>query len=129
MTEPIWIDKRALILLHAESVSTHGGFDGLRSEVLLELALARPRNIFAYDGDTDLARLAAAYAIGIARNHPFADGNKRVAFLSIGLFLRLNSVRLIADKAEAVRLMFAVAEGTLDEAALADWIGSHMQAG
>ena len=96
--------------------------------MLLESALARPRNIFAYDGDTDLARLAAAYAIGIARNHPFADGNKRVAFLSIGLFLRLNSVRLIADKAEAVRLMLAVAEGILDEAALADWIDSHIQA-
>lgn len=96
--------------------------------MLLESALARPRNIFAYDGDTDLARLAAAYAIGIARNHPFADGNKRVAFLSIGLFLRLNSVRLIADKAEAVPLVFAVAEGTLDEAALADWIDSHIQA-
>ena len=89
---------------------------------------SRDRDIFAYDGDTDLARLAAAYAVGIARNHPFADGNKRLAFLSIGLFLRLNSARLIADKAEAVRVIFSVAEGTLDEAALAHWIGSHIQA-
>jgi death on curing protein len=106
--EPIWIDKRALLLLHAESLAAYGGLEGLRSDVLLESALARPRNIFAYEG-TNLARLAAAYAIGIAKNHPFADGNKRAAFLSIGVFLRLNGSRLIADETEAVRVMLAVA--------------------
>lgn len=127
MIEPIWIDKRALLLLHAESLAAYGGLEGLRSDVLLESALARPRNIFAYEG-TNLARLAAAYAIGIAKNHPFADGNKRAAFLSIGVFLRLNGSRLIADKTEAVRVMLAVAEGTLDEADLAEWIRSRIQA-
>ena len=128
MNEPIWIGKRALFLLHAESLAAYGGLEGLRSDVLLESALARPRNIFAYEGDTNLARLAAAYAIGIAKNHPFADGNKRAAFLSIGVFLRLNGSRLIADETEAVRVMLAVAEGTLDEADLAEWIRSHIQA-
>ena len=128
MNEPIWIDKRALFLLHAESSAAYGGLEGLRSDVLLESALARPRNIFAYEGDTNLARLAAAYAIRIAKNHPFADDNKRAAFLSIGVFLRLNGSRLIADKTEAVRVMLAVAEGTLDEADLAEWIRSRIQA-
>lgn len=128
MIEPIWIDKRALILLHAESLAAHGGLDGLSSDLLLEAALARPRNIFSYGGGTNLPRLAAAYAIGIARNHPFADGNKRAAFLCIGLFVRLNGMRLLTDKAEAVRVMFAVAEGTLSEAELEEWIRSHIQA-
>ena len=124
---PRWIDKEALILLHAESLAEHGGLEGMRDEGLLDSALARPQNIHAYEGITDVARLAAVYGVGIAKNHPFADGNKRAAFLSIGLFLGLNGKRLVADKAEATRVMLAVAAGELSEVDFAEWIRTHMK--
>jgi death on curing protein len=122
---PRWIDKQALLLLHAESLAEHGGLEGMRDEGLLESALARAENIHAYEEDADLARLAAAYGVGIAKNHPFADGNKRAAFLAVGLFLALNGRRLVADKADATRVMLAVAAGELSEAELANWIRTH----
>ena len=124
---PRWIDKEALILLHAESLAEHGGLEGMRDEGLLDSALARPQNVHAYEEVTDVARLAAAYGVGIAKNHPFADGNKRAAFLSIGLFLGLNGKRLVADKAEATQVMRAVAAGELSEAEFAEWIKAHMK--
>lgn len=124
---PRWIDKEALILLHAESLAEHGGLEGMRDEGLLDSALARPQNVHAYEEVTDIARLAAAYGVGIAKNHPFADGNKRAAFLSVGLFLGLNGKRLVADKAEATRVMLAVAAGELSEADFAEWIKAHMK--
>lgn len=124
---PRWIDKEALILLHAESLAEHGGLEGLRDEGLLESALARPRNIHAYEEIDDLAALAAAYAVGIAKNHPFADGNKRAAFLALGLFLALNGKRLVADRVEATQVMLAVAAGKLSETELAGWIKAHMK--
>jgi death-on-curing protein len=122
MSEPRWIDRRALELLHLESLAEHGGAPGLRDENLLESALARPLNIFAYEGVTDLPRLAASYAFGLARNHPFVDGNKRAAFLAAGLFLALNGLRLTATQIDAYEKMIALAAGELDEAAFADWI-------
>ncbi len=124
---PRWIDKEALILLHAESLAEHGGLEGLRDEGLLDSALARPLNVHAYEEVTDIARLAAAYGVGIAKNHPFADGNKRAAFLSVGLFLGLNGQRLVADKADAIRVMLAVAAGELSESEFAEWIKVHMK--
>ncbi len=124
---PRWIDKEALILLHAESLAEHGGLEGMRDEGLLDSALARPQNVHAYEEVTDVARLAAAYGVGIAKNHPFADGNKRAAFLSVGLFLGLNGKRLVADKTEATRVMLAVAAGELSEADFAEWIKAHMK--
>lgn len=124
---PRWIDKEALILLHAESLAEHGGLEGLRDEGLLDSALARPLNIHAYEEVTDIARLAATYGVGIAKNHPFADGNKRAAFLSVGLFVGLNGQRLVADKADAVRVMLAVAAGELSESEFAEWIKVHMK--
>lgn len=124
---PRWIGKDALILLHAESLAEHGGLEGMRDEGLLDSALARPQNIHAYEDVADLARLAAAYVVGIAKNHPFADGNKRAAFLALGLFLGLNGKRLVVDKAEATRIMLAVAAGELSEADLAGWIKAHMK--
>jgi death-on-curing protein len=124
---PRWIDKEALILLHAESLAEHGGLEGTRDEGLLDSALARPQNIHAYEEVTDLARLAAAYGVGVAKNHPFADGNKRAAFLSVGLFLGLNGKRLVADKAEATQVMLAVAAGELSEADFAEWIKAHIK--
>ncbi|MEW6515235.1 MAG: type II toxin-antitoxin system death-on-curing family toxin [Pseudomonadota bacterium] len=116
-----WIDKRALLMLHDESLVDHGGAPGLRDEGLLDSALARPLNLLAY-GDPDFADLAAAYGVGLAKNHPFVDGNKRAAFLSVGLFLMLNGYRLTAGQAEATIAMLEVAAGELDEAAFASWI-------
>lgn len=121
-----WVDRRALLLLHADSLAEHGGADGLRDEGLLDSALARPLNLAAY-GEPDFAALAASYGVGLAKNHAFVDGNKRVAFLAVGLFLALNGQRLVASQVNATTTMLAVAEGSLDEAGFADWIRRHAQ--
>jgi death-on-curing protein len=112
-------------LLHAEALAEHGGLEGTRDEGLLESALARPRNLCAYEGTTDLSRLAAEYAIGIARNHPFSDGNKRTSFIALALFLALNGLRLKADQVEAVRVIVDVASGAIGEEELARWVAGH----
>lgn len=125
MKEPRWIDRRALELLHEESLAEHGGSDGLRDSGLLDSALARARNIFSYDEVRDPFRLAAAYAFGIAKNHPFVDGNKRAAFLAAALFLQLNGQALKADKAEAVVVMVDLAAGRLKEAQFAEWLRNN----
>ncbi|HEX6137672.1 MAG TPA: type II toxin-antitoxin system death-on-curing family toxin [Casimicrobiaceae bacterium] len=119
-----WIDRRALELLHDESLAEHGGSTGLRDEGLLESALARPQNLLAH-GKPDYADLDAAYGAGLVSNHPFVDGNKRAAFLSVGLFLALNRYRLDATQADATLSILAVAAGQLDEAAFAAWIRAH----
>ena len=119
-----WIDKRLLLILHDESLAEHGGAPGLRDEGLLDSALARPLNLQAY-GDPDAAELAAAYGVGLAKNHAFVDGNKRAAFLSIGLFLALNGHRLVASQADATLTMMAVASGDIDEPAFARWIRAN----
>ena len=119
-----WIDKRALLLLHGESLADHGGASGIRDEGLLDSALARPLNLVAY-GEPDLAALAAAYGFGIAKNHPFVDGNKRAAFLAVGLFLFLNGQRLKVTQADATVMVLALAAGEIDEAAFANWIRSN----
>ena len=122
-----WIDRRALELLHGESIAEHGGVPGLRDEGLLESALARPLNLAVY-GVPDVADLAAAYGVGLAKNHAFVDGNKRAAFLAIGLFLALNGQRLVATQVDATMTMLGVAAGTLDEAAFATWLRAHLRA-
>jgi death-on-curing protein len=127
MKEPKWIDRRALVLLHRESLAAHGGRAGVLGEGLLESALARPRQIWSYEAEPDLARLAAAYAVGLVRNHPFVDGNKRAAFLAAGLFLGLNGFQLVADQADAARAVFALAAGEMDEPAYAAWIRTGMR--
>jgi death on curing protein len=119
-----WIDKRILLLLHDESLVEHGGPSGLRDDGMLESALARPLNLAAMD-KPDLADLAAAYAFGLAKNHPFVDGNKRIALLAVGLFLALNRRRLTAPQADAVRMIFGLAGGEIDERVLATWIREH----
>lgn len=124
MSQWKWVQREVLLLLHDESLAEHGGAPGIRGEGLLDSALARPLHLLAY-GEPDLADLAAAYGVGIAKNHPFVDGNKRAAFLAVGLFLLVNGQRLTATQAEATLTMFAVAEGTLDEPAFADWIRTH----
>lgn len=120
-----WIDKRVLLMLHGESLAEHGGLPGLRDEGLLDSALARPLNLAAY-GQPDLAELAATYGCGLAQNHPFADGNKRAAFLAVGLFLGLNGLRLQATQIEATQVMLAVAAGEIEEAAFAAWLRAHV---
>ena len=95
-----WVDKRLLLILHDESLAEHGGASGLRDEGLLDSALARPLNLLAY-GEPDAADLAAAYGLGLAKNHAFVDGNKRAAFLAVGLFLALNGHRLVASQPDA----------------------------
>jgi death-on-curing protein len=121
-----WVSRQALELLHDESIAEHGGAAGIRDEGLLESALARPLNQAAY-GSPDVATPAASYGVGLAKNHPFVDGNKRAAFLAVGLFLALNGQRLVATQAEATVAMLDVAAGTLDEAAFAAWLREHTQ--
>lgn len=121
-----FVSRRALELLHDESLAEHGGRPGLRDEGLLESALARPHQLLAY-GEPDLAALAAAYAFGLARNHAFVDGNKRVAFLATGLFLGLNGHRLVTTQADATLTMLALAAGDLGEDEFAQWLRAHIQ--
>ncbi|HEY2925711.1 type II toxin-antitoxin system death-on-curing family toxin [Piscinibacter sp.] len=120
-----WIDKRLLLMLHDESLAEHGGAPGLRDEGLLDSALARPLNLVAY-GAPDLPDLAAAYGVGLAKNHPFVDGNKRCAFLAVGLFVRLNGHRLIASQADATLTMLRVAAGELGESEFAAWVRGNI---
>uniref|UniRef100_E6PMP4 Putative death-on-curing protein Doc n=1 Tax=mine drainage metagenome TaxID=410659 RepID=E6PMP4_9ZZZZ len=119
-----FIDRHALLLLHDESLAEHGGAPGLRDEGLFDSALARPLNLVAY-GEPDLAALAAAYGVGVAKNHAFVDGNKRAAFLAVGLFLALNGQRLVTTQADATLIMRAVASGDLPEDDFAAWIRAH----
>lgn len=121
-TEPRWISKDALLILHDRSIALHGGAPGLRDEGLLDSALGRPANHFHYEGVTDLCALAATYLIGLASNHPFVDGNKRAAFLAAGVFLRLNGLSLTATQTDAARTVLDVAAGARDIDALADWV-------
>jgi death-on-curing protein len=121
-----WNDRRALELLHDESLAMHGGASGLRDEGLLESALARPLNLAAY-GSPEVWDLAASYGVGLAKNHAFVDGNKRAAFLAVGMFLALNGYRLSAPQADATLTMLAVAAGQMDEATFARWLREHTQ--
>jgi len=120
--EPRWIGKRVLLMLHEESLATFGGAPGLRDEGLLDSALARPPNAYAYNPKCTLAVLAACYAFGLAKNHAFVDGNKRISFLSIGLFLGVNGQRLEADPVDAIRTTIRLAASEIDEPKLAAWI-------
>lgn len=127
MRKPVWLDHRALVLLHAESLAEHGGLWGVRDEAALESALARPKNVYAYERGSDLARLAAAYGFGLVRGHPFNDGNKRAGFLAIGLFLELNGFEFKVDEVDAVKTIMDLAAGSLREKALAEWIRARIR--
>ncbi|MAP95704.1 MAG: type II toxin-antitoxin system death-on-curing family toxin [Ponticaulis sp.] len=126
MTEPNWVNRRALEILHDESIARDGGAAGLRDEGLLESALARPVNAFHY-GTEDLCTLASLYADGIAQNHPFVDGNKRAAFLTCVIFLEINGLSFIAGEADAALKVFALAGGDIDEHIFADWLRNNVQ--
>ena len=117
----VWIERAIVFAIHNEQLAEHGGLTGISDEGLLESALAKPSNLAAYH-TPDCADLAAAYGFGIARNHPFMDGNKRTAFVAIELFLAMNGYELVAEDADCVLTMFALAAGELDEPALAAWV-------
>lgn len=112
--------------IHLDMLRTHGGLRGLRDENALESALARPRHRYAYARKVDLPALAASYGYGLARNHPFRDGNKRTAFVVMVVFLELNGRELAASEAEVVTMMLRLSAGELSEAALAVWLRDHL---
>jgi len=126
--QPCWLAKADVIELHDYVLARTGGSPGLRDEGLLESALARPANRWSYDGMREIRDLAATYAIALAKNHPFVDGNKRAAFLGMGLFLELNGWRLTASDDDAIATFYAVAASRMDEAALAVWVRSNSAA-
>ena len=121
MTEPFWLSRQAIEIIHDEQLVEHGGAGGIRDAGLLDSALARPRNLFAY-GEADICALAAAYAAGIVRNHPFVDGNKRTGFLAAYAFLDLNGLDLTAPDAEAVVMTLDLASGEIPEKGYAAWL-------
>lgn len=124
MSEPIWLTVDLVIDFHAEQLAQFGGPEGVRDIAILESAVMRPVNQFNY-GQTDMAALAAAYAFGIARNHPFVDGNKRAAFLAMMIFLRLNGIAFAPPDALAAAAILALAAGEVDEAVLTRWIRDY----
>ena len=124
MSEPRWLEIGLVLDFHAELLALFGGPDGVRDIGLLESELARPVNRFAY-GETDLSNLAAAYGFGIAKNHPFVDGNKRTALASMIVFLGLSGMDLDAPQEEAAAIVFGLAAGEIAEDVLAGWIAAH----
>ena len=122
----IWVADSVVLAIHEAQLAEHGGIAGIRDEGLLSSALARPQNLEAYGDDPDVAALAAAYAFGIARNHPFLDGNKRTAFVVMELFLNLNDWTLEANDTDCIATMMALAAGDLSEKTLAGWLREHI---
>ena len=120
-----WLTLFIVERIHEHQIAEHGGEHGIRDAGLLQSALARPRNRYSYEGGADLYDLAADYAFGISRNHPFMDGNKRTAFLAAYVFLELNGVEIDADEVDVVVVMTALAAGELDQEALARWLRIH----
>jgi len=121
MKEPVWVSKRVVLAMHEELLAEHGGASDLRDEALLNSALARPRNLFSY-GESDLFSLAAAYIQSLVRNHAFIDGNKRIGYVTGGIFLERNGKVLNASEEEATAIMFALADKKVKEEALAIWL-------
>jgi len=121
VSEPFWLTTAMVVAIHDEQLAIHGGSAGLRDAGMLESALSRPRNKWAYE-NAELAELAAAYGYGIARNHPFVDGNKRTSLLAIYTFLGANDVEFIVPEAEAAAMILSLAAGEVSEENLARWI-------
>ena len=126
MARPRWVPRLVVDAVHLDQLREHGGLPGIRDENALEAALARAPQKAHYQPETDLAALAAAYAFGLAKAHPFIDGNKRIAFLTAMIFLGLNGKDLDATEAEVVQTMTALAAGSLTEPAMAKWIRERL---
>lgn len=127
-TEPRWVSRLVADAIQHDLISTHGGLPGVRDEGLLEAALARPRQLWSYSASVDTPSLAAACAYGIARNHPYNDGNKRIAFMVAAVFAELNGHRLDAPESEVVDVMLKLAAGAIEEDALAEWLREGLTA-
>lgn len=122
MKTPVWLLPEAVIVVQEMQIAEYGGSGGLRDAGLLESALARPVNKQAYDGEATVFDLAAAYAFGLARNHPFVDGNKRIAFAAMAMFLSENGYELVPDKMDALQTIMKLAAGDMEENELAGWV-------
>ncbi|MFA7332009.1 MAG: type II toxin-antitoxin system death-on-curing family toxin [Candidatus Delongbacteria bacterium] len=125
MQEPVWIPRLVIDAIHVDQIREHGGLAGIRDTDLLESALARPKQKWAYDQNTDLAALAAAYCFGIAKNHPFQDGNKRVGLLALIIFLGLNDQTFLCGDESVVTTIIGLASGQISEEALSAWIRAN----
>lgn len=125
MNEPFWLTHQMIVAIHDEQLAIHGGATGLRDEGMLESALDRPKNKWSYE-NADLAELAAAYAFGIARNHPFVDGNKRTSLLALYTFLGVNGIDFIVPEAEAAAIILSLAAGDVSEQSLVRWIRDNL---
>ncbi|MCX8007160.1 MAG: type II toxin-antitoxin system death-on-curing family toxin [Coriobacteriia bacterium] len=125
--EPRWLGRLAVDAIHHDLIATYGGMPGIRDEGLLESALVRPRQAYSYGGSPDIAALAAAYGYGIARNHPYNDGNKRVAFVIMAVFAELNGFEFDAPETDVVTTMIRLASGELDELKLTEWVRAHLR--
>jgi death on curing protein len=123
--KPVWIEDRDVLVIHDRLLAAHGGASGLRDEGLLQSALARPRQHYAYAGSPDIVEMASLYAVGIVRNHPFVDGNKRAGFVVGVLFLELNGFSFVASEEDATQAVFGLAAGTLDEGAFTAWLRAN----
>ena len=123
--EPLWIEERDVLAIHDRLLALHGGAAGLRDRGLLDSALARPRQHYAYADAPAIVQMAALYTAGIVRNHPFVDGNKRTGFVIGILFLELHSFDFKATEEDATQAVMALAAGTLDEAAYAAWLRAN----
>lgn len=121
MNQPFWLTRQMIVAIHDEQLAIHGGASGLRDEGMLESALDRPKNKWSYE-NADLAELAAAYAFGIARNHPFIDGNKRTSLLALYTFLGVNGIDFVVPEAEAAAMILSLAAGKVSEPSLVRWI-------
>ena len=127
MQELIWISDEVVVAIHRRQLAEHGGLEGIRDEGLLQSALSRPKNLLAYsESSPDMAFLAAAYAYGIVKNHPFVDGNKRTAYVVMRTFLKLNGYDIQASSEEKYQIWLALAAGKLSEEELASWIREHL---
>ncbi len=118
----IWLTNELVLAIHRRQIAEHGGTDGVRDLGLLDSALARPKNVEAYESDADLARLASSYAYGIVKNHPFLDGNKRTGYVVMETFIVLNGSQLTSDFADKYATFIALASGDLTEEELTDWL-------
>jgi death on curing protein len=125
--EPRWLSRTVVDAIHADQLRQHGGLTGIRDENALESALARAKQKWSYGDERDVVILAAAYGFGLARNHPYRDGNKRIAFLAMATFLGVNGYELIATDADVVTTMMALASGKLTEGELAGWLREHRE--
>ncbi len=126
MSEPTWLSLELIEAIHERQIAEHGGGSGIRDRGMLESALARPQQLYAYGGqDVDLVAMAASYAFGLSRNHPFVDGNKRTAAVACELFLELNGYQLVAEDGDLYPVFLGLAAGELSEEALRDWLSRH----